>query len=71
VSPFVASTSKVPSSESSRTEISNVQPQRSYTAIFSFLFFPAPYASAAAVGSFTILFTSSPAIFPALIVACL
>lgn len=71
MSPFVASTSKVPSSLSSRIDISNVPPPRSYTAIFSFFHFPAPYASAAAVGSFTILFTSRPAIFQALIVACL
>ena len=68
---MVASTSKVPSSDSSRIEISNVPQPRSYTAIFSFFHLPAPYERAAAVGSFTILFTSSPAILPALIVACL
>src|SRR5882724_10943471 len=52
VSPLVALTSNTPSPISS-TEISNVPPPRSYTAIFSSFFLSSPYASDAAVGSLT------------------
>ena len=41
------------------------------TATVPDFFLSRPYASAAAVGSFTILFTSRPAILPASFVACL
>ena len=50
--------------------MSNVPPPRSKTAIFSFFFLSRPYASAAAVGSLMIRATSSPAIWPASLVAC-
>ena len=53
----------------SRIEISNVPPPKSYTAIFSFFFLSRPYASEAAVGSFTMRFTSRPAMRPASFVA--
>ena len=70
VSPFVDLTSNTPS-PNSRIETSNVPPPKSYTAIFLFSFFLSrPYASDAAVGSFIILNTSRPAIFPASLVAC-
>ena len=69
VSPLVDLTSNTPS-PSSRIEISNVPPPRSNTAIFiSFWVLSRPYASAAAVGSFTIRFTVRPAISPASFVA--
>ncbi len=51
-------------------EISNVPPPRSYTAITPSFCLSSPYASAAAVGSFTSRSTSSPAIRPASFVAC-
>ena len=70
VSPFVALTSNTPS-PISRMEISNVPPPRSNTAIFSSCFLSRPYAIAAAVGSFMIRSTSSPAILPESLVACL
>ena len=70
VSPFVDSTSNTPPPNSS-IDISNVPPPRSKTAIFiSLLALSTPYASAAAVGSFTIRCTFSPAICPASFVAC-
>ena len=50
--------------------MSNVPPPKSYTAIVSFFFLSSPYASAAAVGSFTMRSTSRPAILPASLVAC-
>src|SRR6185437_9065146 len=53
-----------------RIEISNVPPPKSYTAMVSSLPLSSPYASAAAVGSLMIRFTSSPAILPASLVAC-
>ena len=75
VSPLVERTSNCfsPSiSASSIIEISNVPPPRSKTAIFwSPVFLSKPNANAAAVGSFIILLTSKPAIFPASLVACL
>ena len=49
--------------------MSNVPPPKSYTAIVSSFFLSRPYASAAAVGSLTIRFTSRPAIWPASLVA--
>ncbi len=49
--------------------MSKVPPPKSYTAIFSFFFLLNPYASAAAVGSLIMRFTSKPAIFPASLVA--
>ena len=53
-------------------EISKVPPPRSYTATTeSPVCLSKPYANAAAVGSFIILFTSRPAILPASFVACL
>mmetsp|Transcript_103935 Transcript_103935/g.144631 ORF Transcript_103935/g.144631 Transcript_103935/m.144631 type:complete len:200 (-) Transcript_103935:774-1373(-) len=69
VSPLVASTSQTPSPTSS-TETSKVPPPRSKTKIVSLFAFSKPYAKEAAVGSFTILSTSRPAIFPASFVAC-
>ena len=69
VSPLVALTSNTPP-EISSTDTSKVPPPRSYTAIT--LPSPAlsmPYASAAAVGSLMMRFTSSPAILPASLVA--
>ena len=68
VSPFVAFTSNTPS-PSCRIEMSNVPPPRSYTATTSSFFLSRPYASAAAVGSLTMRRTSSPAIWPASLVA--
>src|SRR6267143_1080653 len=64
VSPLVDFTSTTPAPTSS-TEISNVPPPRSYTAIVSSLFLSNPYASAAAVGSLMMRTTSRPAISPA------
>ena len=70
VSPFVDITSKTPPPISS-IDMSNVPPPKSYTAmVFSLVSFK-PYANAAAVGSLTILNTSSPAISPASFVAFL
>ena len=69
VSPLVERTSKTPS-PSSNIEISKVPPPKSYTAIFFPPFLSKPYAREAAVGSLIILKTSSPAIFPASLVAC-
>mmetsp|Transcript_36914 Transcript_36914/g.43127 ORF Transcript_36914/g.43127 Transcript_36914/m.43127 type:complete len:599 (-) Transcript_36914:345-2141(-) len=69
VSPFVATTSKNPSSIVS-SDTSNVPPPRSNTRMF---FSPAlfsPYAIAAAVGSLMIRTTFSPAIVPASFVDC-
>ena len=69
VLPFVDFTSNTPS-PSSRIEISNVPPPRSYTATFTSLFFLSkPYAKAAAVGSLMIRRTFKPAISPASLVA--
>ncbi len=62
-------TSTTPAPTSS-TEMSNVPPPRSYTAIVSSLFLSNPYASAAAVGSLMMRTTSKPAISPACFVAC-
>mmetsp|Transcript_4962 Transcript_4962/g.14856 ORF Transcript_4962/g.14856 Transcript_4962/m.14856 type:complete len:453 (-) Transcript_4962:199-1557(-) len=70
VSPEVLSTSKTPSPTSS-TETSKVPPPKSKTRMVSLAFFSKPYASEAAVGSLMILSTSSPAILPASLVACL
>ena len=70
VSPFVDLTSNTPS-PISNIEISNVPPPKSYTATVPDFFLSKPYANAAAVGSFTILSTSKPAILPASFVACL
>ena len=70
MSPDVDNTSNTPS-PTSRTETSNVPPPRSKTKIVSLFFLSKPYASEAAVGSFIILRTSKPAIFPASLVACL
>jgi len=71
VFPFVANTSNTPSPISS-IETSNVPPPKSYTIIFwSWSSLSIPNAKAAAVGSFIILNTSSPAILPASFVACL
>ena len=70
VSPLVDLTSKTPS-PISRMETSKVPPPKSYTAIVLPSFLSRPYARAAAVGSLTILSTSSPAILPASLVACL
>mmetsp|Transcript_29745 Transcript_29745/g.45987 ORF Transcript_29745/g.45987 Transcript_29745/m.45987 type:complete len:380 (+) Transcript_29745:384-1523(+) len=67
VSPFVATTSKKPSSIVSR-ETSNVPPPRSNTRIFRSPFLSRPYAMAAAVGSLMIRATLSPAIAPASLV---
>ena len=69
VSPLVAFTSTTPSPTSS-TEMSNVPPPKSYTAIVSFFFLSRPYASAAAVGSLMMRRTLRPAILPASFVAC-
>ena len=69
VLPFVASTWNTPAL-SSRIEMSNVPPPRSNTAIFDFSRSRSrPYASAAAVGSFTMRSTVSPASSPARLVA--
>ena len=70
LSPLVASTSITPS-PISITETSNVPPPRSYTKIFCSRSLSSPYASAAAVGSLMIRFTSRPAIRPASFVAYL
>ena len=64
VSPLVETTSNTPSPVSIRVT-SNVPPPRSRTQIFPSPFLSRPYARAAAVGSFTSRWTSSPAIFPA------
>ena len=66
LSPPVASTSKIPLS-TDITEMSNVPPPRSNTAIRRrpLLTRCAPYASAAAVGSLRMRTTSRPAIWPA------
>ncbi len=69
VSPLVDFTSTTPS-PTSRIEMSNVPPPKSYTAMVSFFFLSRPYASAAAVGSLMMRITSSPAILPASLVAC-
>ena len=63
-SPSVERTS-ITSSPTSSTDISKVPPPKSNTTIFSFFFLLNPYASAAAVGSLMIRFTSRPAILPA------
>ena len=68
VSPFVARTSMTPS-PISIMDTSNVPPPRSYTNIFCSFSLSSPYASAAAVGSLIIRFTSRPAILPASFVA--
>ena len=68
VSPLVARTSITPS-PISMMETSNVPPPKSYTMIFCSFSLSRPYASAAAVGSLIILFTSRPAILPASLVA--
>ena len=70
MSPLVDLTSNTPS-PISKIETSNVPPPKSYTATVPDFFLSKPYASAAAVGSLTILSTSSPAILPASLVACL
>ena len=71
VLPFVDLTSNTPS-PNSRIETSNVPPPKSYTRIVSDLScLSSPYAKDAAVGSLIILSTSSPAILPAFLVACL
>jgi hypothetical protein len=70
VSPLVALTSKTPP-EISRSEISNVPPPRSYTAITFPSVLSRPNARAAAVGSLMILLTSKFAILPASFVAYL
>ena len=63
--PFVDNTSNTPS-PSSKIDISNVPPPKSYTAIFlSELPLSRPYAKAAAVGSLIILWTFKPEISPA------
>jgi len=69
VLPLVARTSKIPSL-TLKIEMSNVPPPRSYTAITPSDKRWRPYASAAAVGSFTMRTTSSPAMRPASRVAC-
>ena len=67
---LVASTSNTPSPSSS-TDTSKVPPPKSYTRILCELSsLSSPYAKEAAVGSFIIRLTSSPAIFPASLVAC-
>ena len=68
VSPLVDNTSMTPS-PISMIDTSNVPPPRSYTMIFCSFSLSRPYASAAAVGSLMIRFTSRPAIFPASFVA--
>ena len=50
--------------------MSKVPPPKSYTAIVSSFFLSSPYASAAAVGSASNLYTFNPAIRPASRVAC-
>ena len=70
VSPLVESTSITPS-PISMMDTSKVPPPRSYTMIFCSFSLSRPYASAAAVGSLMIRFTSRPAILPASLVACL
>jgi hypothetical protein len=59
----------ITSSPTSSTEMSKVPPPKSKTTIFSSFFLLKPYASAAAVGSLMMRFTSRPAIFPASLVA--
>ena len=68
VSPFVAFTSKTPDAISS-TEMSNVPPPRSYTAIRRSWVFSRPYDRAAAVGSLMMRSTFRPEIWPASFVA--
>ncbi|MCG3135090.1 MAG: hypothetical protein HMLKMBBP_02593 [Planctomycetes bacterium] len=69
VSPLVESTSKTPSAIW-RIDTSNVPPPRSNTTIFFSCFsLFSPYASAAAVGSFTMRRTLRPAMRPASFVA--
>ncbi len=63
-------TSNTPSPISMRLT-SSVPPPKSYTSIFWSDFLSRPYASDAAVGSLIIRTTSSPAISPASLVACL
>ena len=74
MSPLVDNTSNT-LPPNSRTDISNVPPPKSNTAIFwlksSSLFLSIPYAKEAAVGSFIMRFTFKPAILPASFVACL
>mmetsp|Transcript_4536 Transcript_4536/g.9159 ORF Transcript_4536/g.9159 Transcript_4536/m.9159 type:complete len:318 (+) Transcript_4536:747-1700(+) len=70
VSPLVLLTSNTPPEISSMLT-SKVPPPRSNTTIVLPSFLSIPYASAAAVGSFIMRRTSSPAIFPASFVACL
>jgi len=65
----VERTSTTPSPTSS-TDTSNVPPPRSKTRMVSLRILSRPYAREAAVGSFTILTTSSPAMRPASLVAC-
>ncbi|KHO53478.1 MAG: hypothetical protein QT04_C0004G0011 [archaeon GW2011_AR11] len=70
VSPEVDLTSNTPS-PNSMTVTSNVPPPRSNTRIFSSCAcLSRPYASEAAVGSFTMRTTSNPAMVPASLVAC-
>mmetsp|Transcript_12715 Transcript_12715/g.40713 ORF Transcript_12715/g.40713 Transcript_12715/m.40713 type:complete len:266 (+) Transcript_12715:70-867(+) len=71
VSPAVARTSKTPASME-RSDTSNVPPPKSNTSTFApeSLERSRPYASAAAVGSFRIRITFSPAMVPASLVAC-
>ena len=72
MSPFVALTSKTPSSIVNK-ETSKVPPPRSKIRTFFSLavFLSRPYAMAAAVGSLIILYTFNPAIAPASLVDCL
>src|SRR3954469_22678382 len=68
LSPAVALTSKTPS-PISRTDTSNVPPPRSKIRIVWSVSLSSPYASAAAVGSLMMRFTSRPATLPASLVA--
>src|SRR3569623_1070019 len=68
VPPFVETTSTT-LSPTSRTEISNLPPPLSNTAMCCSLVLSRPYASAAAVGSLMMRLTSRPAILPASFVA--
>ena len=70
MSPLVDLTS-ITLSPISNIETSKVPPPKSYTATRPSFFLSKPYAKAAAVGSFIILSTFKPAIFPASLVACL
>ena len=69
-SPDVDFTSNTPS-EISNIETSKVPPPKSNTSIFWSSLFSSPYERDAAVGSFIILNTFNPAIWPASFVACL